>query len=134
LARIYLDNDIALQLTAALDALGHDVIHTRSVGRESACDDEQLQTSATGQRLLVTHNRKDFRLLHSAWLRWSGDWHIDAVHFGILVLPQPIPDDAAEAIDRLVRSSGLLELQLLEYRSIDEWRPIPVPLVERGSQ
>jgi hypothetical protein len=88
MASIYADNDVAVQLAPLLRARGHSVTTALAFGRATALDDEQLLIAAEHGWTLVTHNRKDFELLHDAWRRWSGAWRVAATHAGILVVPQ----------------------------------------------
>ena len=85
----YLDNDVGQELAALLGAYGEDVTTAAREGLRSASDDEHLLRAAGQERLPVTHNRRDFLLLHQAWLRWSTAWGVQRSHAGILVIPQP---------------------------------------------
>jgi len=126
LASFYLDNDVSSELTANLQARGHDVLHTRTSGRSRASDDEQLLTATQLRRILVTHNERDFLLVHHAWRRWpralSVTW---PPHPGILVIPQPpqfAVEHGAEQLDRLVRSGRTLTNELYRFRMISSWQ------------
>lgn len=68
---------------------GHSTVRAREIGRERGDDAEHLFIAAHERRVIVTHDRDDFTLLHRAWLRWSAGWHISASHSGILIIPQP---------------------------------------------
>ncbi len=114
MASFYLDNDIARECADELRAHGHDVIMTRELGRARATDDEQLLFAAQQGRILVTHNWRDFLLLHYAWCRWPLAWDPAVVlppHAGILVIPQPpdlLPREAAEVVHHYVQSNAPL--------------------------
>lgn len=69
MAHLYLDHDVSLRLAAWLRAAGQDVITARDAGLAQATDDEQLLTAAGQRRVFLTHNRKDYVLLHDAWRR-----------------------------------------------------------------
>ena len=66
MAALYLDEDVSQDLPAFLIASEHDVISAYSMNLRSVTDDRQLLEAAHRGRVFVTHNRKDFRLLHSA--------------------------------------------------------------------
>jgi hypothetical protein len=87
-ASIYLDNDVAFPLATLLRSRGHEVTTTLELGRTRAHDHLQLLLAAHNAWLLVTHNRRDFILLHDAWRLWSEYWQITPRHGGIVVLPQ----------------------------------------------
>jgi predicted nuclease of predicted toxin-antitoxin system len=69
-ARLYLDHNVASSLALLLEVAGHDVVTTRVTGEARATDDALLLSSVRASRVFITHNRKDFRLLHDAWTIW----------------------------------------------------------------
>ncbi len=66
MVRFYLDHNVSLHLAPALIALGHDVATARDLGLTGADDDIHLSTATDDSRILVTHDRQDFVLLHRA--------------------------------------------------------------------
>ena len=110
MASFYLDHDVSARLKQALEVLGHDVITTRSLGDQRANDAQQLFTAAHNWRLLVTHNRADFELLHQAWCLWPAP----LPHAGILVIPQQrwLAPEAAAELDRFIQT-GVPVINLL---------------------
>jgi hypothetical protein len=85
-AALYLDNDVTVHAAPLLDKRGH-IVHTTAIfNRQSSYDHEQLLFAAQGDRVLVTHNWHDFRLLHGAWQLWSRAWGVSTGHAGILVV------------------------------------------------
>jgi uncharacterized protein with PIN domain len=92
-ARLYLDSDVSRWLALPLRATGHDAITAHAVGLRNAADEEQLLFAAQEARVLLTHNRDDFAMLHRAWLAWPAALRVAApAHSGVLVL-----DHAREA-------------------------------------
>ena len=89
MATFYLDSDVGQELAALLEAQGEDVTTATREGLRSATDDEHLLRASEQRRIIVTHNRNDFELLHQAWLRWSSAWGVERYHGGSLVIPQP---------------------------------------------
>jgi len=63
--------------------------------------------AAQRDRILVSHNWKDFRLLHLTWQHWAGEWRIAQRHAGILIVPQRVwtVDQMAQELDAFVSSS-----------------------------
>ena len=110
MSSFYLDHDLERHVQSALEALGHSVVRTRELGLERADDATQLLRAAQTNRVLVTHNERDFKLLQRAWRQWAVPFH----HSGVLVIPQQRwkPDDAAARIDRFVRSGQPLTDEL----------------------
>ena len=101
MAAFYLDEDAPDALAGLVAAFGHSATTTRAEGRKGVPDDDQLWQAALRGWTLVTLNRRDYELLHSAWLRWG----VTRQHAGILVLPHVRRSDLpmlAAAIDGLV--------------------------------
>ncbi len=80
--KAYVDEDVPLSLSQALRNRGVDCITTQEAGNKGLSDAEQLAFSATNGRTIVTHNKKDFILLHNEYAR-SGK-----IHAGIVVADQ----------------------------------------------
>jgi hypothetical protein len=106
-ADLYFDADVTPAFCLLLTDRGHDVLTTQAVGRIAAVDGEQLLTATERDRVLVTHNGKDFRTPCQAWPIWRRAWALDpAEHAGVIAIPQQtlLPyGQAAREIDRLVR-------------------------------
>lgn len=116
MATLYLDEDVPHHLGSLLEIAGHTVYTTHQLGRAETSDSNQLLFAATEAWTLVSHNRRDFELLHDAWVRWTNAWHLDSQHHGILILSQRIPrHDNAAVIETLLSIHPNLENQLLGY-------------------
>ncbi len=88
MAELYIDSNVALEVAEFLRAAGHTAATVRDLRREGNSDDEQLLVASQHGRIFVTHNERDFILLHDAWQRWSAAWGVAAHHPGILIVPQ----------------------------------------------
>ncbi len=117
MAHIYTDHNVSLQVAVLLRALGHRVLTAREAGRDRASDDEHLLLAAQSGSVLITGDWKDFRLLHSAWQRWSVAWHVSSPHAGILVVPQRPEVELARAI------ASFFALGLPTTNELYYWRP-----------
>lgn len=105
MARLYLDHDVSLRLALPLREAGHDVITARDAQLVHATDDEHLLAAAQQRCVLLTHNRKDYVLLHDAWRRWPGAWGVTApAHTGILVLDHRPERELAAAVGAILTS------------------------------
>lgn len=107
MATFHLDENVSGKSLPEFVARGHDAIHARSILAEGTSDHVQLATAVRARRILVTHNRDDFLLLHRAWRDWLSKWGTSpaATHAGILILPQPPilnPAQMTEEIDKLL--------------------------------
>ena len=131
MAGIYTDNDVPLRVAPLLRARGHDVTTTRDLGRTAARDDDQLLLAAQRGWTLVTHNRRDYELLHDAWRRWFSAFGIVEMHAGILVLPQKpqlSAEQIAQEVDALLTSGAPLANELYRWQRLGGWLRRPVPL------
>ena len=83
-----LAENVKERLVAALIAIGLDAVSTGQLGRKGASDFMQLLIAAQTDRVLVTHDVKDFQQLHGAWLAWSASREatVSARHPGILII------------------------------------------------
>lgn len=127
MADIYLDSDVSTQFVGVLVSHGHRARSARDEGRESARDPEQLLFAAERGWMIVTHNKKDYRLLHVAWQVWSAAWRTSQRHAGILILEQTAVEDFAPAVLDLIGSDVQVSNQLYEWSRTHGWRPNPSP-------
>jgi Domain of unknown function (DUF5615) len=110
-AAFYLDSDVSVRLAPWLRVAGHDAVTSGDQGHRQATDDEQLLIAAQQGRIVLTHNRKDFVLLHDAWRRWPLAWGFPAqAHNGILVLDQHSERELAAVVDEFVTMSATVVL------------------------
>lgn len=70
----YLDEDMTEYLVPELSALGHDVATAGRRGNKGLKDASQLLTAAALDRIFVTYNAGDFKVLHEAWYIWPLIW------------------------------------------------------------
>ena len=70
MAGLYFDAGVQPSFRVLLEERGHDVLTTQELGQIAALDAEQLVTATQLDRILVTHNGKDFRTLCQAWPTW----------------------------------------------------------------
>jgi len=80
--RLYLDQDVRIQLGGMLRSNFVDAVTTLEAGRLGADDQDQLSFAASSDRAILTHNRLDFEDLHERWLA------IHEPHAGILIAVQ----------------------------------------------
>lgn len=117
MSALLIDEDVALDTAPELLRLGHDAVSVDALGRKGSKDDAVFWLAVQQRRLVVTHNLKDFELLHRAWHRWG----VAGRHPGILVPQQSFVRRAlavAQAVDAFL-SAGLPlgnELYILHAR------------------
>jgi hypothetical protein len=93
-----LDEDVRLGLVSALVNRGFDVVSVHSVGPRNADDALVLERAIELARVLITHNRDDFKDVHSAFL------HRGRIHTGIVCIPQ-----RGSLSRRIVRAAMMLD-------------------------
>ena len=101
-ARFYLDQHVKAELAARLRADGHDVLTSLEVGNERLYDEPQLEYAAEHERIMVTVNLKDFKVIaerwgaedrHHAGLIYGGGMHpAAAFHRWISITLEMYPD------------------------------------------
>lgn len=88
MAVLYLDENVAVELAVVLQRYGHNACTAADGRRLGASDAHQLRYAAQRNWIILTHNRYDFHLLHTAWLLWSDAWHNAQQHAGIRIIEQ----------------------------------------------
>jgi predicted nuclease of predicted toxin-antitoxin system len=73
-AELYLDEDVDVLLAELVAFRGFSVETTIQAGMLGATDVEQLEYAARRDRVLLTHNRRDFERLAEQW-RGQGKQH-----------------------------------------------------------
>ncbi len=121
MAFILLDHNVARDIAPLLRQAGHGAITALDAGMHSAEDDEYVLVSSDRAWTIVTHNKKDFNLLHGAWRRWSTAWGIQHAHAGILVLGEAAPTILANAIIDLLAGDPPLRNHLYQWRPGRAW-------------
>lgn len=97
----HVDHNVSQRLTRLLVARGYDAVAAHDLGLDRASDARHLLLAAKQGRIVLTHNERDFLLLHDAWLRWSADWGVEPHHAGIIVLPQKERWDAYRSLEEI---------------------------------
>jgi hypothetical protein len=80
--RLYLDQDVPVQLAGMLRAQGVEVLTTLEAGALGQSDAQQLADAVAAGRVLVTHNRLGFEQLHMDYVAEGRP------HFGIIIAAQ----------------------------------------------
>jgi hypothetical protein len=123
-AHLYFDNDVSHRLIPDLEAAGHTVLTARDRGLAEADDNTQFLAVVRTSRLLVTHNRNDFALLHDAWRLWPVEFGVALpAHPGILVLDHGSPGVLYDAMGAFLATmqAAALANELFWWRHRDGW-------------
>jgi hypothetical protein len=123
-AAFFFDHNVSARLSNALTAIGHTSQTARDLSLTTTPDYEILAMAARNRWIVVTHNAKDFALLHGAWQAWPPDWGIPSSppHGGILILSHAINASAfVDAVVRLFATIGNPANRLFEWRPRSQW-------------
>jgi hypothetical protein len=135
LTALYFDHNVSLRLAAVLRGWRHDVATARDIGTSRWSDGRHLLMASDLGRVLITHNERDFVLLHDAWVAWGAAWGATARHHGIVVLPQReqwSPLRAANEIEGLtggrtsVAAVPTFSAQLFVWRPSRGWHAVAI--------
>ena len=80
--KLFLDEDMHLDLGISLRKRGFDVAHAQELDRKGKCDAEQLAYSVAQKRCLISFNIKDFVKLHNDYVLNNRE------HWGIILSKQ----------------------------------------------
>lgn len=76
-------------------------------------------------RIFLTHNRKDFKLLHDAWLTWPSAFGVTfPPHPGILLLDASLPETLSRVVAAFLRETAPEEVAnaIFWWHRHDGWR------------
>lgn len=108
MASFYLDEPVSDSQAIPLRRRGHDVITTTQASNKGQSDVQQLLFATKTGRILITHDLRDYPMLHEAWHELAREWGVTVrtLHPGILILPPTSRLDivqAAREMDAFVR-------------------------------
>ena len=121
MAAFYIDHDVAQEVARLLRVNGHNVVTVRDLRTPRDRDAQHLLLAAIQGRILITHNARDYQLLHDAWLRWQVHWSLATPHAGIAILPHVPPKIAFPAILGLLDSPHSLPNELYTFKPATGW-------------
>lgn len=84
MARLYLDECVPLPLAPLLTQYGHDVVTAMQLGLRGRNDPFHFKHATEQQRVFVTTNQSDFRLLHRFWITLQSWSVLSSPHQGVV--------------------------------------------------
>lgn len=119
----YLDEDVSHDLVDGLVEAGYDMDSVKDAGTFGLTDARQLAWAVDHGRTIITHNLKDFRLLHEALSLWAHRWGTPNVlrHHGILVVPHLPTPDLVRILDEFVRPLDTIDNRMFIYDRHRGW-------------
>lgn len=132
LLRLALDENVSHPLAGYLRSLGYDIDSATELARLQLRDPLVLAAAVDAGQTLITHNLRDFSLLHEDWhvlrRRWgrevmmqSGRQFAFSGHLGILVLPHVANTILAPAIMEIVDGGQPLSDRFLVWSARKGW-------------
>ena len=122
MADFYLDEGVTVSLAPELRARGHTARTVRDLGLLGALDSRHLLLAAQREWIFLTHDRRDFFLLHDAWVHWTTTWQVPERHAGILLLAQGVPAwMMAQEINQFLPQARLFANQFYEWSPRGGW-------------
>ena len=80
--KLYLDEDVDISLARALRQREIDVLTTQEAANKRLSDAEQLEFAINTKRTFLTHNKRDFAILHNRYILEGRE------HYGIILSDQ----------------------------------------------
>ena len=84
--KLYLDEDVPLAFAQALINRGVNVVTTQQEKNKGKSDLEQLNYATKDGRTILTHNKRDFMILHNEYLR-RGKEHAGIILYKVSLFP-----------------------------------------------
>ena len=81
--RLLLDEQLSPTIAEQLRGRNHDVVAASEVGLSGLPDEQVLSSATIDRRAVVTNNIRDFRPMHSDYLKTN------RTHYGIVLVPTP---------------------------------------------
>lgn len=132
-----LDEDVSHPLASLLRSQGETADSAKELGRLGLRDAQVLLLAAEHGQALVTHNNRDFRMLHDAWMLWRRRWsddcersggqpHFVLRHAGILIVPHLKNHDLASVLDEFGDIAASPADRLFAWSPVRRWHEIHV--------
>lgn len=130
-----LDEDVSHAVASLLRSHGVDADSARELSRLGLSDVQVVLLAAEGRQTLVTHNRKDFRTLHEAWVAWRSRWAIEveqvvgsrvnlSQHSGILITPHLPNHDLARILEEFEHTAASIDDRLFAWTQLRGWHEL----------
>lgn len=132
-----LDEDVDHHVAALLRADGQDAKSAKELARLGLSDIQVLIHATEREQTLVTHNHRDFALLHEAWMTLRRRWAVEielvtghpvvlSRHAGILIAPQIPRLHLVRILHEFAHSAGAMDDRLFAWYPATGWQEIHV--------
>ncbi len=103
--KLYLDEDVDISLAKALKQKGIDVLTTQESDTKRLSDAEQLEFAVHSKRAILTHNKRDFALLHKNYMLEGKE------HYGIILSDHRPIGEMLRELSKLIFSLTLEQMK-----------------------
>lgn len=124
MARFYLDHDVGLRLARLLNEHGHDARTSLHEQTTHFRDGLHLLYATRADRIVLTHNERDYLELHHAWHAWTAAWGVAEQHRGVIVIPQDAGwglHQMAEEVELVLDRTAAVENRLFRWTAEQGW-------------
>ncbi|MGH2532394.1 MAG: DUF5615 family PIN-like protein [Thermomicrobiales bacterium] len=121
--RYYLDEGVSYPLAGALRAVGYDAESVKDRSAFGWSDARQLSIAVDLGRTLITHNSKDYRLVHETLALWSRRWGVvgKTWHRGILIFPHLSVPELVPLVEGFANEWDDIDNRLFEWDRRRGW-------------
>lgn len=130
-----LDEDVTHRLAGLLRAHGLNADSAKELGRLGLSDVQVLLRAAEHGQTVITHNNKDFRALHEAWVTWRKRWETEveqqsgvridlSSHAGIVIVPAIPIGDLADIVKAFADSAPPMADRLYSWSRFRGWHEL----------
>jgi len=103
--KLYFDEDVDISLAIPLIQKGIDVLTTQEAGNKRLNDAGQLEFAVAAKRAFLTHNKRDFALLHKEYVIGSIE------HYGIILSDQRPVGEMLRGLSRIIFSLSFEQMK-----------------------
>lgn len=119
---LYADEDVSRLLAEDLGAIGLSVTSVRLEHRLGRKDDEHLLFAHQRGFVVLTHNLRDYELLHDAWTHWGAAPGVALpAHPGILVLQRATRRTMVGVVAEFLAAAPSLTGEAFSWSPVDGW-------------
>ncbi|MGH2615466.1 MAG: DUF5615 family PIN-like protein [Thermomicrobiales bacterium] len=133
--RFALDEDVSHRFASLLRSRGWNVDSAKELDRLGLSDVQVLLRAAADGQTLVTHNIKDFRALHEAWVTWRWRWAAEVEHVtgrpvhlsqhaGILITPHLPNHELARILEEFADAAEPMADRLFSWTQVGGWHEV----------
>ena len=101
---LYHDEDVSALIADLVRARGFSALTTLQAENTGKSDAEQLEFAASGQKVLLTHNRVDFERLAQNYFEQ------DKTHHGIIIAVRRLPNEMAQRLLEILNQTTADEM------------------------